>query len=121
MSMEKHISSIVKFRFLQLRDIRRIHPFISKTAAITLANAFVHSRLDFYYSLFCGLPKYSIHHQQKVRNTVARIVTNSSHFSHITPTLKSLHWLLIFNRIKVKICCILIVLFLYANHFYLTT
>ena len=32
-----------------------------KTAAITLANAFVHSRLDFCNSFFYGLSKYSIH------------------------------------------------------------
>ena len=44
MFMNKHTSSIVKSSFLQLRDFRRIHPFISKIAAITLANAFVHSR-----------------------------------------------------------------------------
>ena len=85
MSTDKHISSIVKSCFLQLRDFCRILPFISKTAAITPANAFVNFRLDFYNSLFYGLPKYSIHRLQKVQNTVARIVTNSSHFSHITP------------------------------------
>ena len=39
MSMDKHISAIVKSCFLQLRDFRRIRPLISKTAAITLANA----------------------------------------------------------------------------------
>ena len=43
MSLDKHVSSIFKSCFLQLRGFRRIHPFISKTAAITLANAFVHS------------------------------------------------------------------------------
>ena len=46
--MDKHISSIIKFCFLQLRDFCRIRPFSSKTAAITLANAFVYSRLDFF-------------------------------------------------------------------------
>ena len=61
MSLDKHISSIVKSYFLQDRNFRRIRPFISKTAAITLANAFVHSHLDFCNSLFYGLPKYSIH------------------------------------------------------------
>ena len=49
MSLDKHILSIVKSCFLQLCDLRCICPFISKTAAITLANAFVHSRLDFCY------------------------------------------------------------------------
>ena len=83
MSLDKHISSIVKSSFLQLHDFRLIHPFISKTAAIMLANAFVHSRLDFCNSLFYGLPKYSIHRLQKVQNTVARIVSNSFRFSHI--------------------------------------
>ena len=40
-SLDKYISSIVKSCFLQLRDFRRISPFISKTAAITLTNAVV--------------------------------------------------------------------------------
>ena len=74
MSFDKHISSIVKSCFLQLCDFRRIRPFISKTAAITLANAFVHSHLDFCNSLFYGLPKCSIHRLQKIRITVARII-----------------------------------------------
>ena len=65
-SIDKHISSIVKSCFLQLHDFRRICPFISKTAAITFANAFVHSRLDFCNSLFYGLPIYAIHCLQKV-------------------------------------------------------
>ena len=105
--MDKHISSIIKSCFLQLRDFRCIRSFISKTAAITLVNAFVHSHLDSCNCLFYGLPKYSIHRLQKVQNTFARIVTNSSHFSHIPSTLKSLHWLPIFYRINFKICCII--------------
>ena len=47
MSLNNHISSIIKFCFVQLRDFRHIHPLISKTAAITLANSFIHSRLDY--------------------------------------------------------------------------
>ena len=104
--MDKHISSIITFCFLQLCGFCRIRPFISKTAAITLANVFVHSRVDFCNSFFYDLPKYSVHRLQKVQKTVTRIVTKSSHFLHITPTLKSLHWLPIFYRINFKICCI---------------
>ena len=89
MSLDKHVSSIVKSCFFQLRDFQHIRLFISKTAAITLANAFVHSRLDFRNSLFYGLFKSSIHRLQKVQNAVARIVSNSSRFSHITSTFKS--------------------------------
>ena len=78
----KHVSSIVKSCLLQLSDFGRMRPFISKTAVITLANAFIHSRLDICNSLFYGLLKYSIHSLQKVKNTVAHIVSNSSRFSH---------------------------------------
>ena len=38
-SIDKHISAIVKSCFLQLYDFHRIRPFISKTAAIARANA----------------------------------------------------------------------------------
>ena len=119
--MDKHISSIIKSCFIQLRDFRRIRPFISKTAAITLANAFVHSRLDFCNSLFYSLPKYSIHRLQKVENTMARIVINSFHFSHVTPTLKSLHWLPVFYRINFNTCCITHRALSLGEPFYLNT
>ena len=120
MSLDKHISSIVKSCFRQLRDFRRIRLFISKTAAITLANAFVHSYLHFCNSLFYGFPKYSIHRLQKVQNTVARIISNSR-FSHITPTLKSLHWLPIFYSINFKMCCVMHRALFLGETFYLST
>ena len=106
MSMDKHISSVVKTCFLQLREFRHIRSSIPKSAAITFANAFIHSCIDYCNSLLYGLPKYSPHRLQKVQNSVARIVTCTSHLSHITPLLKSLHWLPVKYRINFKLCCI---------------
>ena len=91
MSLDNHISSIIKSCFMQLRDFRRIRPLISKIAATTLANSLIHSRLNYCYSLFYGLPNYSIHRLQMVQNTVARIITRSVRSSHVTLILKSLH------------------------------
>ena len=91
--------------FPQLRDFHRIRPLISKTATITLANAFVHSHLDYCNSLFYGFPKYSIHRLKKIQNTTARMATRTS-VTHITPILKSLHWLPVLYRINFKICCL---------------
>ena len=76
---------------MQLLDFHRIYPLISKTSTIALADSFIHSRLDYYNSLFYGLHNYSIHRLQMVQNTAARIVTRSVRLSHITPILKSLH------------------------------
>ena len=106
MSMNEHISVTVKSCFLQLFDFHRNCPLISKVATITLANAFLHSHLDCCNSLFYGLPKYSIHHLQKIQYTTARIVICTSRFTYMTPILKSLHWLPVLYRINFKIFCV---------------
>ena len=91
MSMNKHISSVVKTCFHQLREFSHIRSFIPKFAAIIFANAFLHSRIDYCNSLFYGPPKYSINCLQKIQNSVARFATRTSCSSHITPLLKFLH------------------------------
>ena len=68
--MDKHISSVVKTCFHQLREFRHIRSFISKFAATTFANAFVHSRIDYCNILFYGLPKSSINCLQKYKTQV---------------------------------------------------
>ena len=104
--MDRHVSSVVKTCFLQLCEFHHIRSFIPKSAAITFANAFIHSRIDYCNSLSYGFPKYSLHCLQKVQNSVAGIVTHTSRSSHITLLLKSLHWLPIKYRITFKLCCI---------------
>ena len=70
MSMGKHISSVVKTCFLQLREFRHFRSFIPKSAANTFANAFIDSCINFCNSLLYDLPKYSLHRLQKVQNSV---------------------------------------------------
>ena len=41
---------------------------------------------------------------QGVQNCLARVVTKSPRFCHITPLLKSLHWLPVRYRMKFKLC-----------------
>ena len=106
MSVDKHISSVVKTCFHQLREFHHIRSFIAKFAAIIFANVFIHSRINYCNSLFYGQPKYPINRLQKIQNSVARIVTRTSRSSHITPILKSLHWLPVQYRINFKLCCI---------------
>ena len=107
MSMDKHISSVVKTCFLQLCEFRHIQSFIPKSATISFTNAVIHSRINYYYSLLYDLSKYSLHRLQKVQNSVTRIVIRTSRLSHITPLLKSLHWLPVKYRINFILCCII--------------
>ena len=78
MSMNTQILSVIKICFFQLRKFRHIQSFIPKSAAVTCANAFIHSRIDYCNNLFYGLPKCSLHHLQKLRNSGALSVTRTS-------------------------------------------
>ena len=48
--------------------------------------------------------KTNLNKLQRIQNSLARVITNTSKYQHITPTLKKLHWLPIKQRIDYKIC-----------------
>ena len=60
---------------------------------MSVANAFVSSRLDYCNSLFRSLSKFNLNRLQSIQNSAARIVTNSNKYTRITPVLRKLHWL----------------------------
>ena len=62
------------------------------------ANTLVGSRLDWCNSLFRSLSALDLRKLQCVQNSLARIVTNTTKYSHITPVRKILHWLPIEHR-----------------------
>ena len=62
-----------------------------------------HSKLDYCNSLYFNLPNSEINRLQQIQNSLARTVVKSSRFSHITPVLKSLHWLKVKEYIEYKL------------------
>ena len=66
-------------------------------------HAFVTSRLDYCNSLYCGISKTQITRLQLVQNAAARFLSGCRKHEHITPILKSLHWLPFSQRIDFKI------------------
>ena len=87
----KHVQNVCKSCFIQLRDFRNIRQFLTQDEAVSVANA--SSQLDYCNLLFRSLSKFSLHRLQSIQNSAARIVTNSSKYTRITPVLKKLHWL----------------------------
>ena len=61
------------------------------------------SRLDYGNSLLCGITKENISKLQAVQNKAARLITLTKKQEHITPVLKSLHWLPVLSRIDFKV------------------
>ena len=82
MSLDSHISSIIKSCFVQLHEFCCIRLSISKTAAITLVNSFIHSRLDYCNSLFYGLHNYSISKMFKIQ-LLALLLVVSVHYTSL--------------------------------------
>ena len=83
-----------------MRHVRScLPPEILKTVACSI----VSSKLDYCNSLLYGTTKANIAKLQLVQNSLARLVTGTRKFDHITPVLKKLHWLPISSRITYKI------------------
>ena len=88
----------------QGHDIRRIRHLLPLSTATALANSLVSSKLDYCNSLYSGISQTNLNKLQRIQNSLARVITNTSKYQHITPTLKKLHWLPIKQRIDYKIC-----------------
>ena len=69
-----------------------------------LAASLVSSKLDYCNSLYSGISQTNLNKLQRIQNSLARVITNTWKYQHITPTLKKLHWLPIKQRIDYKTC-----------------
>src|SRR5208282_281083 len=103
LSFDKHISNLSKICYFHIRDLRRIRPTLDFDTARTIATSLVHSKLDYCNSLYYNLPQSQLKRLQAIQNSLARCITPSSRFQHITPRLKSLHWLKVEQRIQYKL------------------
>ena len=104
MSFPDQINSVSKSCHFHIRDIRRIRHLLPLSTATTLANSLVSSKLDYCNSLHSGISQTNLNKLQRIQNSLARVIKNTSKYQHITPTLKKLHWLPIKQRIDYTTC-----------------
>ena len=97
------ISYISKSCFSHIRDLRRIRSTLDHKTACTIATSPIHSKLDYCNSLYLNINSQQLNRLQLILRSAARAVTKTPKFHHITPHLKSLHWLKIEQRIQYKI------------------
>ena len=86
MTLVPFINNTCKSAFSQLYNIRRIRKYLTTDTSKTLVHAMITCRIDYCNSLLCGLP----------------LITGTAKFSHITPVLRTLHWLPIKQRVQFK-------------------
>ena len=103
LTFSQQLSSLTKSCYYHIRDLNRIRNCLDLESAKTVATSFIHSKLDYCNSLYLNLPSYFINRLQLIQNATARAVTRIRKSAHITPVLKSLHWLKVPQRIHFKI------------------
>ena len=104
LSMDHHVSQVIKSSYHQLRRIRYIRKYLTADTTERLVHAFVTSKLDINNGLLYDLPGYRIKSLQHVQNAAVRLITGKGRFDHIPPACQSLHWLPVRRRVIFKIC-----------------
>ena len=103
LNFKNHIKTVTKSAYYHLKNISRIKGLMSQQDLEKLVHAFIFSRVDYCNSILTGLPKKSIRQLQLIQNAAARVLTKTRRVDHISPVLRSLHWLPVPQRIDFKI------------------
>ena len=93
-----HITAVC-CTYFHIRNIGKIWNLLSYNACSTITHALISCRLDYCNSLLYNVPMHQTDRLQRLQYQCARILTKSARREHITPVLKSLHWLKIQDRI----------------------
>ena len=88
-----HVMKVCNACFAHVRDLKRLRGHLTHEAALMAANALVRSCLAYCNSLFRSLSALVLRKLKCVQNSLARIVANTTKYSHITQVRKALHWL----------------------------
>lgn len=106
LSLSDFVQNTCKSAYIQLRQISAIRHFLTAQATSILVCALILSRLDYCNGLLAGSPKCLTDKLQRVQNAAARLICKSKKSDHITPLLRSLHWLPVSARVQYKIACV---------------
>ena len=102
MKMETQVQQMCKSAWYHLYNISKIRNFLTLDQTKTVVHAYVTSKLDNNNALLTGIPGCLLMRLQLVQNASAKVVTRQKKSDHVTPLLKSLHWLPVESRIIFK-------------------
>ena len=103
LTFSDQISAISKACYYHIRQLRCIRPYLDSTTACAIATSIVHSKLNYCNSLYYNLPKPRLPASNWFRTLSPVQLFKAPKSCHITPVLRSLHWLKITERIEYKL------------------
>ena len=99
LTFHDHISGICESTHFNLRGIGRIRDLLTFDATAQLIHALITSRLDFGNIILYNLSNKQVERLQRIQNQAARMLKRIPRRNHITPVLRELHWLRIYDKI----------------------
>ena len=106
LTMNAHVSNIARTCYFELRHLAFIRRFLTSTATVTHASAFVLSRIDYCNPLLFGSTHDVTSNLQRIQNYAARVILRLPKSSSISIHVKSLHWFPVKVRSTYKIACL---------------
>ena len=103
LSFKQHFKNVSRKSYFQLTKINQIKKYLPADTIKSLIHSLIFSNLDYCNALYYNLPQTQLNKLQKIQNSAARIISGTPKYNHITPVLKSLHWLPVKVRIEFKI------------------
>ncbi len=103
LSFNIHVKAVTKSAYYHLKNIARIRCFVCSQ---DLDNLFMSLSPAGWIIVMVSSPAFqrrAIRQLQLIQNTAARILTRTRTSEHITPVLRSLHWLPVTFRIDCKV------------------
>ena len=103
LTFSDQITALSKDCYYHIPQLSCIRPYLDSSTACTIATSIVHSKFDYSNSLYYKLPKSQSSRLQQIQNSLAHTVVKAPKSCHITPILRSLHWLRITEHIEYKL------------------
>ena len=102
LSMDSHVSVVVRGCNYHIRALRHIRPRFDLNTAKMIAQGIVAALLDCCNSLMCGMSTRNLCRLQVTQSTLARAVCSAPWSTSATELRRSLHWLPVRQRIDYK-------------------
>ena len=99
----KHVSSLVRTCYFQLRQLRSIRKSLTVDTCHALVRSLIISRLDYCNGILTGAPADLLNRLDGVLRGAARLILKRQRSDHISDSMREqLHWLDIRSRIEFK-------------------
>lgn len=103
LKFDQQVQQVFRSCMYIIRELWRVRPLLTHSSCESLVLSLVISRIDYCNSLLCGTTKANINKLQLVQNAACRLIMRSRFRDHVSPLLKSLHWLRVSERITFKV------------------